>query len=231
MESTSAPFSIQTGGEPTQGYDRLPRKVWISGGIMILLGLVTAFLITRDVSSASYLYLAFYSIPANTAISVFPHEPVLIYFGKIGGILPAALAASLGTIVAGYLDHTVFVPLLNLKKFSAYKEKAVYRTGIRYFNRWPFATLVLTGFTPIPFWPFKILSFSVHYPMRKYLLALVVARFPRYVLLAWLGTAFEIPNWVLIAVFLSMFSLYFVGIDPATLRRWRSDPNRNGGPS
>jgi len=186
---------------------------------MVLLGWVTAFLLTGDVSPASYLYLGFYPIPANTAISLFPHEPVLIYFGKIGSVLPAALAASAGTLVAGYLDHTVFVPLLNLKKLAGYKEKDLYRAGIRYFNRWPFATLVVTGFTPIPFWPFKALSFSVHYPMGRYLLALFLARFPRYVLLAWVGTAFDVPNRVLIGGFALMFSLCFVGLFSPTSRK------------
>jgi uncharacterized membrane protein YdjX (TVP38/TMEM64 family) len=85
--------------------------------------------------------------------------------------------------------------------------------------RWPFATLVVAGFTPVPFWPFKILCFSVHYPMRKYLLALVTARFPRYLALGWIGAAVNIPNGLLVALFLVMISLYFIRIDPARLRR------------
>ena len=94
-------------------YDRLGPKVWILGGVMVLIGLVTTYLILQDFRSESYIYLAFYSIPANAAISFFPHEPVLIYFGKFANLWLAAAAATVGTVVAGVMDHTVFVPLLN----------------------------------------------------------------------------------------------------------------------
>lgn len=229
MTSRPTPHSATQEPAAAPTYERLPLRVQVAGAIMVVLGVVTAILMALQASSVSYLYLAFYSIPANTAISLFPHEPVLIYFGTLGRVWPAALVATAGTVVAGYLDHTVFVPLLNHEKIIAYKEKELYRRGIRYFQRWPFATLVVTGFTPIPFWPFKVLSFSVHYPLRKYLLALVVARFPRYLLLAWIGTVLEIPNWLLIGAFLAMFSLYFIRVEPDTRNRLGREPAREEG--
>ena len=210
-QPTSSASVREAGSEGT--FSHLPMRVRVAGGVMILMGLVTTLLMVQDVSTASYIYLAFYSIPANTAISLFPHEPVLLYFGTVGGILPAALVATAGTVVAGYLDHTVFVPILNHEKIIAYKEKNLYRTGIRYFKRWPFATLLVTGFSPIPFLPFKVLSFSIHYPMGKYILTLALARFPRYLLLAWAGAALNIPNWLIILLFVVMISLYFVRVD------------------
>lgn len=205
----------------TPTYERLDWKVWVTGGLMVLIGAVTAVLIARDFSSESYLYLVFYAIPANTAISVFPHEPVLIYFGKLGSIVLAASAAAVGTLVAAVMDHTVFVPILNHEGLKKYKEKKLYRKAIEYFMRWPFATIVVTGFTPIPFWPFKILSFSIHYPLWKYLLAVGIARFPRYCLLAWLGSVLDIPNWLLIGLFLAVIALYIVNAAPGAIRRLR----------
>jgi membrane protein YqaA with SNARE-associated domain len=174
-------------------YDRLGPKVWILLGVMVLIGLVTTYLILQDFRSESYIYLAFYSIPANAAISFFPHEPVLIYFGKFANLWLAAAAATVGTVVAGVMDHTVFVPVLNHRTVVAYKDKKLYRRTIDYFLRYPFATLVVAGFTPIPFFPFKFLSFSIHYPLKKYLAALVVARYPRYFLLAWLYMIKALP--------------------------------------
>jgi uncharacterized membrane protein YdjX (TVP38/TMEM64 family) len=116
------------------------------------------------------------------------------------------------------MDHTVFVPVLNLRNISRFKEKRLYRASIRYFIRWPFATIFVTGFTPIPFWPFKFLSFSIHYPMWKYLTALMVARFPRYLFLAWLGAAFEIPNSLILGSFLVVILLYIVNLIPPVVR-------------
>lgn len=200
-------------------FERLGPGVWIAGTVMAVLGLVAAVLMLRDFSSESYLYLAFYTIPANTAISVFPHEPALIWFGKHGSVLAAALAASAGTLVAGWLDHTVFVPVMNLQGLSGYKDLGWYRKLAGWFSRQPFWTLVLTGFTPIPFFPFKFLAFSVHYPMRRYLAALLVGRFPRYVALAWLGRLIAIPDWLLIGFFLAISLAYaWKGIPPLVAR-------------
>lgn len=203
-------------------YDRLGPKVWVLGALMIVIGVVTSVLMFRDFRSDSYVYLAFYSIPANTAISVFPHEPVLIYFGKVANLWISAAAATAGTLVAGIMDHAVFVPVLNLQRLTGYKEKAFYRKAIGYFQRWPFPTLVVTGFTPIPFFPFKFLAFSMHYPMWKYVIALVVARFPRYYLLALIGSAFPVPTWILVLSIVVIFGLYAVKGVPEVWARWRA---------
>jgi membrane protein YqaA with SNARE-associated domain len=212
-------------------YDRLGPKVWILGGVMVLIGLVTTYLILQDFRSESYIYLAFYSIPANAAISFFPHEPVLIYFGKFANLWLAAAAATVGTVVAGVMDHTVFVPLLNHRTIIAYKDKKLYKRSIDYFLKYPFATLVVAGFTPIPFFPFKFLSFSIHYPLKKYLAALVVARYPRYFLLAWLGAVTDIPNWLLFAAFLVVINLYMIKALPALARKLRETVRRRGSPA
>jgi len=206
----------------TRDYGRLGPRVWVFGGLMAVIGIVTTVLMLQDFRSRSYLYLAFYAIPANTAITVFPHEPVLVYFGKFANVWLTAAAATVGTVAAGYMDHTVFTPVLNLKGRQAYKERALYRRAAEWFARWPFPTLVVAGFTPVPFWPFKFLSFSAHYPLGRYLAALVVGRFPRYVILAWVGRALDVPNWILFGFFLVVIVLYLVKAGPGIVERWRS---------
>jgi uncharacterized membrane protein YdjX (TVP38/TMEM64 family) len=86
----------------------------------------------------------------------------------------------------------------------------------------------VAGFTPIPFFPFKFLSFSIHYPLKKYLAALVVARYPRYFLLAWLGAVTDIPNWLLFAAFLVVINLYMIKALPALARKLREATRRRG---
>lgn len=199
-------------------YDRLEPKVWVMGGIMLALALVALVLMLQDFSTSSYLYLAFYAIPANSAISVFPHEPVVIWYGSQGSILWTAVAASVGTLVAGFLDHSVFVPVMNLKGLTGYKEKAWYQKAAGLFMKYPFAVIVVTGFTPIPFFPFKFLSFSLHYPLWKYLSALLLGRFPRYLLLAWVGYVIHIPGWLLVAIFGGAILAYAMKAGPEILR-------------
>ncbi len=191
-------------------YQQLPARVWWLGGLIALIGVVTFILMSIDGQTEGYLYLFFYSIPANTAISVFPHEPVLIWYGKFADIWISAAAATGGTLVAGWLDHRVFVPVLNYTKLTSYKQSRFYAKATGVFMRYPFATLVVTGLTPVPFWPFKFLCFSIHYPLYRYLAALAAGRFPRYALLAWVGAEFGIPTWILIATVVVVFGAYAI---------------------
>lgn len=199
-------------------YDTLDRKVWVLGGIMAASAIAALILMLRDFSSQSYLYLVFYAVPANSAISVFPHEPVVVWYGSQGSIWWTAIAASIGTMVAGYLDHSVFTPVMNLKGLAGYKKKAWYQKAARLFVKYPFAVLVVAGFSPVPFFPFKFLSFSVHYPLEKYLSALLIARFPRYVLLAYIGSFFQIPSWAMFAFFGVVALVYAAKAIPGVLR-------------
>lgn len=213
----------------TRDYGRLGPRVWVLGGLMVALGVVTSALMLGDFRAEGYVYLGFYSIPSNTAISVFPHEPVLIYYGKVGNVWISAAAATAGTLVAGWMDHAVFTPVLNLKGRQAWKEGRLYRKAAEYFRRWPFATLVVAGLTPVPLWPFKLLAFSAHYPLRRYLAALAVGRFPRYAVLAWVGLAFGevIPDWALIALFAVILLTYAASAVPKAWERWKE--RREGG--
>ena len=72
----------------------------------------------------------------------------------------------------------------------------------RWFGHAPFAVIALSGVTPLPFWPFKALAFAKGYPLGRYLAAVAAGRFPRYVLLAWLGVVVSIPTWILVALIL-----------------------------
>ena len=195
-------------------YQKLGPKVWILGSLMVVTAIVTLVLILQDFSSNSYLYLVFYAIPANSAVSVFPHEPVVIYFGSNGNVWYTAVAASIGTLIAGFLDHSVFVPVMNLQSLAGYKGKGWYQKIARLFMRYPFLVIMVTGFTPIPFFPFKFLAFSVHYPLWKYLAALLTGRFPRYVMLAWVSSLFDIPTWMLFAFFGLVIAAYAIKAIP-----------------
>ena len=210
-------------------YDTLDRKVWVLGGIMVMLAVVALILMLREFSSESYLYLVFYAVPANSAVSVFPHEPVVIWYGSQGSIWWTAVAASIGTMIAGYLDHSVFTPVMNLKGLTGYKERAWYQKAARLFGKYPFAVLVVTGFTPVPFFPFKFLSFSLRYPLKKYLAALLIARFPRYLLLAYIGSFFEIPSWAMFAFFGVVALIYATKAFPSAIRYMKESRRKKAG--
>jgi membrane protein YqaA with SNARE-associated domain len=146
--------------------------------------------------------LFLYTFASNVALAVVPHEPLIIWYGAYAGVWFTAAVATAGTLTASWMDHRVFVPVL--MRAATHRALAVGAIGAarRWFNHAPFAAIAISGVTPLPFWPFKLLAFTEGYPLTRYLMAVATGRFPRYVLLAWLGVAIPIPSWVLATVFL-----------------------------
>lgn len=175
-----------------------------------MLGVILALLIWKNMleSMRPLLYFFIYSIPSNLAISLFPHEPVLVYLGATYSPIILACIVMVGTWIAGLLDYYVFVPLFTHRAMDRVKATSGYQAAVRWFGYQPFLTLVVAGFTPIPFFIFKFIAFAVKYPMPKYLAALLVGRLPRYYLLALVGAVFNLPNWLIIGAFIIMLSLY-----------------------
>jgi membrane protein YqaA with SNARE-associated domain len=137
-----------------------------------------------------------YAFVSNVALAVVPHEPVVIWFGARLGILATALIATAGTVLAAWTDHrllaTSIARLTHVRGAAAAPPFA-----LRWFSRAPFAVLALSGITPLPFFPFKLLAFAARYPRRRYLAAVAAGRLPRYLLLASLGVAVQPPAWAL----------------------------------
>ncbi len=140
-----------------------------------------------------------YAFVSNVALAVVPHEPVVIWYGARLGIWTTALVATAGTVAAAWVDHRLFVPLV--QRLAA--RRGVPGGGLsRLFGRAPFAILALSGLTPLPFFPFKTLAFRTRYPLGPYLAAVAAGRLPRYLLLAWLGLAVHVPAWLLASLFI-----------------------------
>ena len=139
-----------------------------------------------------------YAFLSNVALAVVPHEPVVIWFGPRLGMVTTALIATAGTLAAAWTDHRLFAATINrLARYSASATTAP--LVLRWFRRAPFAVLALSGITPLPFFPFKVLAFAAHYPRDRYVAAVAAGRLPRYLLLAWLGVTVRLPSWALAA--------------------------------
>jgi membrane protein YqaA with SNARE-associated domain len=142
-----------------------------------------------------------YAFISNVALALVPHEPVVVWYGSRIGALSTAVVATAGTVLASWVDHRVFIPLIT--RATRDRELPRLASGLmRLFNRAPFAVIAISGLTPLPFFPFKALAFAAHYPLTPYLAAVAVGRLPRYFLLAWLGAAIHVPFWALGALFL-----------------------------
>lgn len=155
-----------------------------------------------------------YLVVSNVALAVVPHEPVVLWYGAHHGIWLTAAIATAGTATAAWVDHRVFVPLIQRVQHRAFFAKGSIGWLRARFSRVPFLVLTVSGMTPLPLFPFKAMAFAEHYPRGRYIIAVALGRFPRYVLLAWLGVVIHIPTWVLVALFAVM-------VFPSARLAWR----------
>lgn len=133
----------------------------------------------------------------NVAIAVVPHEPLVIGYGRVIGVFETATIATIGTVLAYVVDGLLFRKMIERRKPS---EHGLLGKMIRGFDRAPFLILCLSGLTPFPAWPFKLLAFASGYRTSRYLFAIAMGRFPRYALLASLGATTLFPSWVMPAL-------------------------------
>jgi len=160
-------------------------------------------------TSAALLFA--YAFLSNIALAFVPHEPAIIWYGPRLGVWSTTLVATAGTMLAAVVDHGMFAPLIprmarassRSSPLSASRRggQAVRTWPERLFRRFPFATIALSGLTPLPFFPFKALAFATGCPAGKYTAAVAARCLPRYALLAWLGAAVQVPVWIMVALF------------------------------
>jgi membrane protein YqaA with SNARE-associated domain len=99
-----------------------------------------------------------------------------------------ALMATIGSVIGGYVTYRLArkggKETLE-RKFPANKLKKVYRI----FGRWGFGAIAVAALLPppAPMVPFVFAAGAMQYPVKKFLLALTLARIVRYSLLAFLA--------------------------------------------
>lgn len=199
-----------------QSFRDLPRLTHVCGAIIIVLGLANLILMLLKIEGNGLLWLFFYSIPANTAISVFPHEPAIVFCGQHFDAILVAVVATAGNLLAGWIDYHFFTPVLHMKFTAAYKNSKAYDRAVRWFNAAPFWAVVVFALTPLPFYLVKFLVFSTGYSMPRYMTGIAVGRLPRFYLLALLGQFLKVPAWMMVVLFSAIFAVYLYWI----VRAW-----------
>ena len=173
--------------------------------IIFVLALLTLWLSSESIRTSKSLWiLFFYSLPAEFLLATIPHEPVILYFGKFFPPLKVALVAGAGTLLAEAFNYSIFHYISLLSRFQKMRHTKFVQKIVDLFNRAPFPALLVAGFTPVPFYPFRFLVVLAHYPLVKYLFAILLARTPRFFLIALIGYAFKIPDYLLLALFVGL---------------------------
>jgi membrane protein YqaA with SNARE-associated domain len=208
---------------------RWGRTIAFALQVSLVLALLLVWLSSGAVRASKSLWVLFlYSLPSEFLIAVVPHEPVIVYFGKFYPPVVVALVSVAGTLLAEALNYSVFGYVVDTRTFRRIRYRGFVERIVALFRRAPFAALCVAGFTPIPFYPFRLLVVLARYPIVKYLLALLLSRTPRFYILAYLGSAIGIPDYLLLALFavLVLVALAYGGVARNALQKMRVGADR-----
>lgn len=196
-------------GQPSLRQRRISREIspyWQSFcWALLLCAAAGALLLALKPDAAGIFLFGLYSIPTNSMLPL-PHEPGLLYFAKYYHPFWIALAGTLGTAVVAFADYDVVERALTHPRIRSAQGTRVYRWAVRWLMARPFITIVLFSATPLPIYVVRVLAPASGYPLRRYIAALMVGRFPRFYLFAWLGYLYPIPTWVLVVMFVVLIA-------------------------
>ena len=159
---------------------------------------------------AGVFLLGAYCIPANSVIPI-PHEPAILYFAKFYDPFWCALAGTIGSLIACYSDYAMVGAALRHRALAKTRNSRLFQWSTKWMKRYPFAITVLFSFTPLPIAIVRILAPAVEFPVRRYMLAQIVGRFPRFYILAWIGHTVMIPTWIIIGLGIVLLAGFFLG--------------------
>lgn len=151
----------------------------------------------------------FYTAISNFFIPWMPHEPAVMFFGTLFSPLIIALAGGISTCWIEFFNYEILRFITDIEKVQNLTSKEFYKKVERFFVKIPFLALIVAGFTPVPFAPFRVLSVTSKYHILKYLLSVFVGRTSRYYILAFTGAALDLPIWSYGFIFLVFL---FIGL-------------------
>jgi len=186
---------------PVSRKERWLTLYWRNFALALFLCAVAGAAILLFLPAAAGIFLfGIYAIPSNSMIPV-PHEPGLLYFAKFYHPFWIALAGTLGTAVAAFADYELVARAIRHPRMRNARDSRIFQWAIRWFNVRPFITVVIFSATPLPIYVVRILAPAAKYSITRYILALMVGRFPRFYAVAMLGYIFPIPTWILLVLF------------------------------
>lgn len=124
-----------------------------------------------------------------------------LYFAKAGPPWLIALLASLAAALAGVIDYYFVRRVFRFAALSRVRSHRFFEPFERWAKVAPFWTTVAFAALPLPYVLPRVLMPLSGYPLRRYMLAAALGRYPRVFVVASFGEAFEIPREILLALF------------------------------
>lgn len=180
-------------------------KKWVAAFFVFLLCCAALLAISRGTPRLAQVeILIVYLLYMSVAFTFLPLPTAWIVLWAAREVEPFSVAVigTIGTCIANLHDYYIIHYLFRVERIKKAKNTRFYKKAVQWFGRAPFATLTVASFLPIPIDAVRILAVSADYPRRRYALATFAGRFPRYLLLAYLGYELQLSNKAIFVVFL-----------------------------
>ncbi|HEY3280473.1 MAG TPA: VTT domain-containing protein [Gemmatimonadales bacterium] len=135
--------------------------------------------------------------PLSPLFPVF-FEPVMFVAARVYPPVLVGLVATLGACYMEYLNYYLHRYAIFHPRLEGVRQSYWVRKCVELFALSPFWAIVLMAFTPLPYWPARILGPLTRYPIERYLLATFVGRFPEWWIYAAFGKWLPISTPVLL---------------------------------
>ena len=217
--------------ETLSGLGRPPnrryRTLAIAAGVIALVGAGVLWVALPDRRPLVGYFL--YAIPAHLLISVLANEPALFAAAKVATPAWVAIAGTAGCVVAAILDYALIGWFVNHRLIKTeLDDSRGFQVAQRFFARAPFLLLTVSALVPgLPFYPAKILAIARDYPLPRFVTAVVLAKLPRFYLLALAGQKVKAPGGALVSAGVALALIAGWGIW-RTVRRNRQKKTPTG---
>ena len=187
-------------------------RKWVLTAIGIILSLALGYLFLEGSRYSQLIGFFGYMSVACTLIPL-PTPPYVIALGTVFHPGIVALTGAIGNCIAAFVEYQLLLWLFSKTEIQQRVEtNSVFQRFSYYFRRAAFVCLIFTGFTPIPFEPFRFAAILARYNLWLYLLAVFLGRFPRYYLIALIGDQFQIPTRYLIFLLIALLVIPIIGM-------------------
>ncbi len=138
-----------------------------------------------------------------------PTLPPIAFVSKVFHPVLVAFVGALGTCIANFNDYAILGWLFRHHRVKKIRDIRAYQRLIHFFDKYAFLTLSAAAFLPIPVDVVRLMAISRAYTYWKYVVAAFTGRFPRYLLIAYVGK--ELPfKWIII--------IFLISIIPAAIK-------------
>jgi membrane protein YqaA with SNARE-associated domain len=147
--------------------------------------------------SISILYDYFLYMSVACQFFPIPTLPPIAFTAKAFHPVLVAFVGGIGTVIAYVIDYAILGWLFRHHRVKKVRDIHLYRKLLKFFDKYAFLTVTAAAFLPIPVDVVRLMAISRAYNYWKYLIAAFIGRFPRYLILAYLGKELS-PKWILI---------------------------------